>query len=180
MHWWEANRESMLPQFRHVELLLGTRDGDITMAKPTGFKTSYASMDAAALGFKEGTHVVLPARSLRTIMRELNHTHVDVLKLDVEGAEFDIIAAWTAEGLLRSVPICQVLVELHDRLFDGVADGTKSQALIDAMHAAGFRVFHVAFEGNNPDSALGFANVDHCCALNPAKCRLIRATLPPQ
>ncbi len=52
-----------------------------------------------------------PCKQLPDIMRELNHTSLDVLKMDVEGSEWDIIAAtdWS------SLSIGQLLVEVHDQ-----------------------------------------------------------------
>ncbi len=47
------------------------------------------------------------------IIRELNHTHIDVLKMDIEGSEYDVI-----DTILASpVTIDQILVEFHDRDF---------------------------------------------------------------
>ena len=48
------------------------------------------------------------------ITRELNHTHIDVLKMDIEGSEYDVI-----DTILASpVTIDQILVEFHDRDFE--------------------------------------------------------------
>lgn len=33
-----------------------------------------------------------PLRTLGGIMKELGHTHIDILKMDVEGAEFDVLS----------------------------------------------------------------------------------------
>ena len=51
-----------------------------------------------------------PCKQLATIMAELGHTQLDVLKFDIEGGEWDVLTKtdWAA---LR---IGQVLVELHD------------------------------------------------------------------
>jgi FkbM family methyltransferase len=47
------------------------------------------------------------------ITRDLNHTHIDVLKMDIEGSEYDVI-----DTILASpVTIDQILVEFHDRDF---------------------------------------------------------------
>jgi hypothetical protein len=51
-----------------------------------------------------------PCKPLHAIMEELGHSQVDVLKFDIEGAEWDVLKLtdWAA---LR---IGQILVELHD------------------------------------------------------------------
>ena len=50
-----------------------------------------------------------PVKSLATIMKELNHTHVDYLKVDVEGYEWDFLSHvdW------NTTKVGQILVELH-------------------------------------------------------------------
>jgi hypothetical protein len=35
--------------------------------------------------------IYVPAKTLITIMNELKHTHIDLLKIDIEGVECDII-----------------------------------------------------------------------------------------
>ena len=49
--------------------------------------------------------------SLPTLMKREGLTHIDLLKLDIEGAEFDLIAQ-TPEKTLCS--ISQITVEFHD------------------------------------------------------------------
>lgn len=55
--------------------------------------------------------VELPVFRLETIMAKLGHSRVDLLKMDIEGGEYDVIA-----GLLRVRPaIPQLLIEFHHR-----------------------------------------------------------------
>ena len=51
-----------------------------------------------------------PCKGLPAIMGELGHQHVDILKMDVEGAEWEVISKtdW------RALKIGQLLVEVHD------------------------------------------------------------------
>lgn len=51
-----------------------------------------------------------PCKNLKDIVRELNHSKIDVLKMDVEGSEWDVIhdTDWP------SMSFGQILVELHD------------------------------------------------------------------
>ena len=56
-----------------------------------------------------------PAYTIRSIMKNLDHERVDLLKIDVEGAEYDILAGLqTVEQLPE-----QLLVEYHHR-FPGI------------------------------------------------------------
>ena len=58
----------------------------------------------------------LDVRTLRSIMNELGHTHVDVLKLDVEGSEFAFLES--AIGDFDCPPVEQFSVEWHHYKFD--------------------------------------------------------------
>src|SRR3989344_3995520 len=40
---------------------------------------------------KIGKREDLPVKTLATLMRERGHTHIDVLKLDIEGSEFGVV-----------------------------------------------------------------------------------------
>jgi FkbM family methyltransferase len=53
----------------------------------------------------------LPVKRLQTFMRELGHDHIDLLKLDIEGMEYDVLRA------IRHLPIKQIIVEFHGRFF---------------------------------------------------------------
>ena len=94
-------------------------------------------------------------RPLPAILAELGHTQLHVLKLDVEGGEWDILRS---ELLARRVrPPFQLLFELHTRHSNPkyvprslVADKGKTEvdALFADLHALGYRVFgkHVNFK----------------------------------
>ena len=44
-------------------------------------------------------------------MRELNHSRVDVLKVDIEGGEWSVLPAFAAT--LSEGRVCQLMVEIH-------------------------------------------------------------------
>ena len=74
-----------------------------------------------------------PHRSLRSIMRELGHTHIDILKADIEGSEFAVFADPHA---LPSVG--QLLIEVHTR----GREPTQYGRLLQTFEARGLRLFH--------------------------------------
>ena len=82
-----------------------------------------------------------PAYTLQSLMVNLNHNRVDLLKMDVEGAEYEIL-----NGLenVRQLPE-QLLVEYHHR-FPGIgkASTTKSIAKLKKL---GYRIFDVSETG---------------------------------
>ena len=67
---------------------LHTEDGDKKFYKPTN--TEYVSHSAVP-GMKSDAFIVVPMKTLQTIMKELDHDHIDLLKIDIEGSECDVI-----------------------------------------------------------------------------------------
>ena len=82
--------------------------------------------------------VSVPMKCLTEITKKLGHQHIDVLKMDIEGSEYDVI-----ENILNSpVTINQILMEFHYLYFK---DGkTKTQNTIKLLKKFGFEVFAVS------------------------------------
>ena len=89
------------------------------------------------------TGVELPVRRLVTVMDELGHERVDVLKLDIEGAEYEVIDDLVESG----AEVDQLLVEFHHR-FDRLTPQLTRRA-IRRLNEYGLRIFHVAPNGDD-------------------------------
>jgi FkbM family methyltransferase len=82
-----------------------------------------------------------PVYRLATIMERLGHATLDVLKMDIEGAEYEVL-----DDILKSgISVRQVLVEYHHH-FRGVGLGRTEQAIRE-LRQAGYRVFHISRRG---------------------------------
>jgi FkbM family methyltransferase len=77
---------------------------------------------------------VAECRTIPSVMAQLGHTRVDLLKLDIEGAEFGVLPSLLDAGVRPSV-IC---AELHRR-----TDVGEMVALVDRVRAAGYDVVHL-------------------------------------
>lgn len=79
-----------------------------------------------------------PVKKLDTILRMLKHDRIDLLKLDIEGAEYSVIEDLVSAGIRPT----QLLVEFHHR-FSSV--GTKrTKAAIQSLRRTGYRLFSVS------------------------------------
>ncbi len=74
-------------------------------------------------------------------MKMLGHACIDLLKMDIEGAEYDVLA----EILTQRIPVKQLLVEFHHRWPQIGVEKTKQA--ICALNTAGFRIFSVSLSG---------------------------------
>jgi FkbM family methyltransferase len=82
--------------------------------------------------------VTVPMKCFKDITVELGHTQIDVLKMDIEGSEYDVI-----ENILNSsVSINQIVIEFHDRFFE---DGKiKTQNAVSLLKKFGYGVFAIS------------------------------------
>jgi FkbM family methyltransferase len=89
----------------------------------------------------DATSMELSVKRLLTVMRELGHFRVDVLKMDVEGAEYAVI-----DDLVQApLDVGQVLVEFHHML-PGIAL-SKTERAIDQLASLGFIPFWTSKTG---------------------------------
>jgi len=72
-------------------------------------------------------------KSLKTVMRELKHDRIDLLKMDIEGAEYEVIHS--VFGEYTKPTIGQILVEWHG---DNPENAAKRAACEDILQKAGF------------------------------------------
>lgn len=82
-----------------------------------------------------------PAYTIRSMMQKLGHERVDVLKIDVEGAEYEILDSL---GEVDKLPI-QLLVEFHHR-FPGIGK-QRTAASIEYLRKLGYQVFSISNTG---------------------------------
>mgnify|MGYP001814663903 CR=1 FL=1 len=82
-----------------------------------------------------------PAYTIDSIMQKLQHERVDILKMDVEGAEYEIL-----DGLAGARhPPLQLLVEFHHR-FPGIGKARTAEC-IRRLKGLGYRIFDVSETG---------------------------------
>lgn len=133
---------------RLVETLIVARAESITTAAlgaRDGRGMLHVSENPEATGlFDAGsatTSVEVETISLATLMQRLGITKIDILKLDIEGAEFDLIASTPDQILQR---INQITVEFHDfkPAFRGRGLFENARARLQSM---GFDCCNMAF-----------------------------------
>lgn len=87
-------------------------------------------------------------RRLRTLMKELGHERIDLLKMDIEGAEYDVLDDLLRENLRPR----QILVEFHHGMH-GIPVSRTERAL-RSLRDAGYRIFDAQPSGHEFSLAL--------------------------
>jgi FkbM family methyltransferase len=135
---WVRGQAGLPAAFEFHAYGIGEADGTLPFYPPA----DPAHVSYSVLGGRDGAEPVMgEVRRLGSIMRELGHTHIDLLKMDVEGAEYGVIRDLVAER----IPVRQLLVEFHTR-FPGVGARTTREA-IRTLNDAGWRIFAVSPSG---------------------------------
>jgi FkbM family methyltransferase len=83
----------------------------------------------------------LPVKRMRSFLAELQHSRIDLLKMDIEGAEYSVIDDLVGSGIV----IRQLLVEFHHRWKE--VGLSKTRKAVRKLNAAGYRIFAVSPNG---------------------------------
>lgn len=121
------------PRIRRFLLALGGADGEVTLHL-SGNPEANSVHAAIAEGFGDRGTLVARVSSLESFLARTGLAGADLLKLDIEGSEFDLLGGAGEETLRR---IGQISVEIHDFL-EGFKDPAPIAALKERLRQAGF------------------------------------------
>ena len=132
--------QSMPARFVFHDFGIGDHDGTLTLFAPEEEShMSFTVTDRAATAQHAGVEV--PVRRLSSVIRELGHERIDVLKMDIEGAEYDVLRTLEEDAIYPA----QVLVEFHHRYFpDGIE---RTRAAIQRLNDLQYRLVAVSSSG---------------------------------
>lgn len=133
-------KQQALPaQFRVTELGVAGFDGDAVFSPPNdSANPSFGYQGRASEGAGQ---VTCQVRRLGSLMHTLGHAHIDLLKMDIEGAEYEVIDDLVSADLA----IGQLLVEFHHRRAGLGAQ--KTRQAVARLRQAGFELFHMSSSG---------------------------------
>ncbi|MCL1863982.1 MAG: FkbM family methyltransferase [Defluviitaleaceae bacterium] len=123
-------------KFIFTPCAVASKDGALPFNLPLNPNhVSGSLVDASHL---EEKALLVPAKTIKSIMESFGHKHIDLIKMDIEGSEFEVI-----ENMLQDVGSCfsQLCVEVHHWFFpDGEERLNKMIAL---LKKAGYEIFSV-------------------------------------
>ena len=139
---WLESKTDLPKNFIHHDIGLAHYSGVANFSLPANHSVSF-SMSSVVSEKDAGSDLhEAEVKTLDDIMENLGHQEIDLLKIDIEGAEYDII-----DDLVNNATrIKQLLIEFHDRLI-GEEVQKPSQDAIQKLQKAGFRVFNISRRG---------------------------------
>ena len=134
--------QNITEKFHLYPFGLADTDGEISFCEPAepGYK-SLRMIDHLKQHDNKGKSINLPVHKLITIIGDLGHEIIDILKMDIEGAEYNVI-----EDIINCpVKISQILIEFHHRFDKFIINDTRRA--IARLNSAGYMIFNVSASG---------------------------------
>lgn len=134
---WVREQKGLSSKFIFLDYGIADRSGIMDFYLPKNIEHvsgSYVKQD----NVNDTLKVSVEMKSWDDIVRNLGHKRIDLLKMDIEGAEYDVL-----DNILQSsVPIHQILIEFHERFFN---DGkNKTISAINKLKQHGYEIFGIS------------------------------------
>jgi FkbM family methyltransferase len=137
---WVARQEGLRDRFAFFPFGIAASTGPAELFLPKDDR--YVSGSLLKQDWVDGSRgVTVEMKSWPDIVAAMGAPRVDILKMDIEGAEYLVLDSILA----GPVPVGQILVEFHDRLFrDGKA---RTREAVAKLKARGYGIFAVSPSG---------------------------------
>ncbi len=132
-------REQVLPPpIVFHEVGLAAHDGELAFRMPRKSGSAHFSPIQRDASDREEERVKAPVWRLETMMQRLGHDHIDLLKIDIEGGEYEVI-----EDIVRvGSGVGQLLMEFH-HCYRQVPLARTVEA-VERLRSGGFRIFSIS------------------------------------
>jgi len=126
-------------QFIMHEYGIADFDGSVSFSPPEN--PDHVSHTILERSSTKDNAIEVPVKRLETIMKDLGHNEIDVLKMDIEGAEYGVIKNIESTGIRPK----QLLIEFHHRFPEVGIEKTKEA--IEIIKKMGYGLFSVSDTG---------------------------------
>jgi len=121
---------NQIPQFKFMPVGLAGTCKMLKLAPP-----KYPEEGSWFKDEGQGGTIEVPCEDLASLMKKNGHQHIDLLKIDIEGAEYEVLD----DLLKRRLPVKQVLVEFHHDILPGIKRRETIRAILK-MVGAGYKL----------------------------------------
>ncbi len=141
-----------IPRFNFTPIGISNKNGELSFFLPQNeHHVSGSLVDNAVTSWDNAIKV--PVKDLKTIVGELGHKCIDVLKMDIEGAEYEVIP----DILKLGIEIKQILIEFHHRLYPN--GNQKTRDVIKLLKQYDYH----AFATSEILEEVSFIKMNHSC-----------------
>lgn len=133
-----VKQQDLPKDFKFYSIGLSDRHGVLEFSAPT--RSDFVSYTTGDSGSSEGK-LLLPVRALHEIMSDLGDSHIDYLKMDIEGSEYLVIP----DILSRKIFPKFLSIEFHHNMFGFSAKQTRNS--IQMLEEHGFKIYYVSSTG---------------------------------
>ena len=134
-----VEEQKFTPKFIMHNFGIADFDGTISFSPPEN--PDHVSHTILERPTTQDNAIEVEVKKLETIMESLAHTEIDVLKMDIEGAEYSVIKNIESTNIRPK----QILIEFHHR-FPGVGI-EKTKEAIETIKSMGYGLFSVSDTG---------------------------------
>ncbi len=128
------------------------KDGNLRMIQRTNKRGQKSEvMWTEAPSGSEADVIEVPVYSIPSIMKRLSHSFISLMKIDVEGAEYEIIDSILNNGVLPE----QILIEFHHRFSN--KNKKMTQNSLKDLQRFGYKIFSISETGRE----IGLIRLNH-------------------
>ena len=132
-------RQDLPGNFHVVPYALSDRDGDVFFALPQAEGwVSGASVDVKndSRNLDFNNRIKVQGKTIKSIMEKFGHNKIDLLKMDIEGAEFDVLE----NAIKNAVQIKEICLDHHEHM---LKNGRKRIKGLLSMLQEYYNIFYV-------------------------------------
>lgn len=111
-------------------------DGEALFYPPDN--PDHVSHTIVSRGGHSGKAIRAPMRRLSSIMHSLGHSKIDILKMDIEGAEYEVLK----DAMASKIDVSQILVEFYHRFSD--IGPRPTLGAVNLLRKNGYALFSVS------------------------------------
>lgn len=137
--------EHQRKEFEFLPVALAGHEGELTLSPPGDPEEGSWISETSQTGnqIANAEMVTVKCETVSSLMRKFGHRHIDLLKIDIEGAEYGVLETIMESGVM----IKQIAVEFHNGVLPGIPRNLTIKTLFK-LYRCGYRIIHKGGSNN--------------------------------